>query len=354
MINPCDCYQEIDCFIKDIQDGLIWFHWTYCHIEDFENHLGNMFYSSEKDKNCIQNELNIYLSNWQYEIVKVIVDKFYDDDNNNAQYRIVHFSYSELFMNVNLYLYYYVNNKDIRWLKETIYKIYDDCDVVGLKQLYQYFVQAYLNVDNVHNMEKCHSGFKSIHKLITSKCNKVKVDNYEILYVLENYININNNKEIYIQNLYRKLTNELFDKLYSTLLEKYEYDYKEQHQRTINLLKIILSVNNHKQSTLLETLGLKFIYNIKYFCAKKQHIKQNAILSFIAFYIFKKKYLFKKLELFEIDTIKKYFELMMELCRKIKPYNIEKVMKIINHFENIVINKKKVTHIPNYIIHFVD
>jgi hypothetical protein len=297
-------------------------------------------YSSRKPKDFIETELSLYLSNWQYLIIKRIIDDFYENYNIKNDYKYVCYSLTELFKNINLYIYYYVCEQNVEWLKGTIYKIYDECDIIGIKKLYQYYIQAYLNIDHVFKIENCHNGFLGIHKLIQSKCNSLKIDNYEILSVLQNYIKIEemNNKEVHIKKRYKEYTDRVFYRLFELLKEKKLIDYKEQHKRCVRLLEIFCCNEIPKYTYFLERLGLSCLYNLKYACCCKENIKLNFVYLYLSLYISKKEYVIGKLLRYDIKLVNKYFDVLLDISSKLTAYNITDTMRSLIVFEDGLIN----------------
>lgn len=337
-VHPCNQYHELDFFIDKIEGSLMRF---YCDINRFEKYLHAIFFSSRKSKNLIENEIQLYLSEWQMQIINDVINS-YDQRIDNINF--IYFSLTYIIKNIHLYIYYYICDQNSLWLKQIIYKLYDSNDIRGLKQLYQYFIWGYLNIEHVLSIEDCHTGFTGIFKMIRNKCNKVKIENYEILCVLEKYLKpYTDNKNYIIRRLYRKYTTNIFSKLLDILQQTHEAEYNEQKIRAIALLELFNAKEIKKRPTFFE--GFKCL-NIKCFFVKKKNIKNNVIWYYLSIYIFIKDLVVKQLESVSVLFVAKYFKTLMDFCKVIKKENVNKILKYIMQYENIFINDKKIIQYP--------
>uniref|UniRef100_A0A6C0BEG1 Uncharacterized protein n=1 Tax=viral metagenome TaxID=1070528 RepID=A0A6C0BEG1_9ZZZZ len=337
-VHPCNQYQELDYFIDKIEGSLMRFYWTYCNLHEFEKCLQAMFYSSRKSKFLIENEIQLYLSDWQMQIINDVINS---NDNHTYNRNFVYFSLTDIIKNIHLYIFYYICDQNSLWLKQIIYKLYDNNDISGIKQLYQYFIWGYLNIDHVLSIEECHTGFTGIFKMIRNKCNKVKIENYEILCVLEKYVKpYTDDKNYIIRKLYKKYTTNIFSKLLDILQQTNETDYKEQKKRAITLLELLNSKEIKKKPTFFNCL--KCLYNIKYFFVKKTYITNNIIWYYLSMFIFIKELVVKQLERVSVLFVAKYFNTLLDFCKVIKHGNANKIVSYIIQYENVFINDKKI------------
>jgi hypothetical protein len=301
-------------------------------------------------------ELNCSLAQWQIDIIKSVIDEYFVDINKE-KYNInyVYFSINGLLKNVHLYIFYVIREKNFEWLKKIIYQIYDNCDIQGLKNLFQYFIKAFLNLDHIMDIHFV-IGFKGIFKLIQTKCENCKINNYEIMSILKNYVEIPNKKDILINTLYKKYTNKIMT-IISIMLqhigEIYFNQYKEQLQRTKILVEYLLN-NNMIPKKNKWSKHFSWFNNIKYRFFKKQNIQTNIFLCYISNYISNKIFINQKLKSCSMFVVEVYFETLFNLISKIRQDNIIKVLHIIMEVERIFINTNKVLIIPHYILHYLE
>ena len=319
-VYSCSEYQQLDIYINDICSSLSYYSWTYCELDELRARI-NPTISIPNYANDLKN----ILSTWEYEIINTNII------NNNSPIRVYNHDFDDysFYTNVYLYILYYLIDKDCSALRNMIYDIYDTYDINGLQSLCCYFYTSYLSIDNVQYIDNCHVGFRNIYKMIRIKSNTTKIDNYEIISILNDYLNIPEPTEIIINTLYKRYIKEIF-KILEEQNSNQITSYKLQHSRLIKLLKMYNSPSKIiKQEHGIVKQWWDFIIN----CASLKCIpKDNPILMFVSTFFFRKRIIKYKLLQKSFTEIENYFNKLNYIY---KNQSIEHVLNYEKEFINL-------------------
>lgn len=323
-VYPCSDLQQLDICINQLNKSLISYRWTEYDSKEHTAELIGFIEMSGLTYKYLKKLLFMHLSEWEFSIIIEMI--------HNSEGKVVKsnaFSFYSFFSRIHTYILYYVMEKDSIWLKNLIHELYHKSDTLGLKSLYQYFVNAYINVDYVEYIDLCHYAFYEIFKLIEKKniiFNDLLNNNYAVLYILKDYVDLPDTKQLLISKKYKEYTTNVFDaleRIFKTGVDN--IIYKLQYERIIKMLHILnsekMQSRRNKDPNLFNTIK-SYIINI-FSC--KYCLQYDDYMIFLSEFIFRKRYISKILQQLSLEYIDTYFALLNTLC---KNNNIKGIFRI--------------------------
>lgn len=337
--------EELKHYISYIKKSTCPFHFTSYNLSDHVLIISKILRELQKiiKFHVIKDILIEYLGNWQYEIVKDVIES---NIMNGAPYMIMRgdkmFNFGSLFHRINIYIHCYICLKDDKWLEKNIIELYSKLDIKSIEILYQYYILSYLSFDHVYLMDMCSIGFNGIKQMIRKKCNQCVINHsYELQMILSNYVDIPSDNYLFIEEHYRLSFLKYLEKITPIIDSEELFKTKEQSKRFKYLINNIL--RNYKNNIELKRFNSYkvWFYFLKFVFMKKESIfinyKSN-VCYFLSRFNIRNDYVKKQLCKYDLCLIKAYIELINTLINILNDKNYEKITNIIILFENYIIS----------------